>query len=374
MATLQTYTFSEIVSNIATVVQGSASALLNFTVGSVLRAIAEATAAVILWLQAIILQVLTLTRASTSVGTDLDTWMADFGLSRLAAVAATGQVTFARFTATMQAVVPIGTNVQSSDATQNFTVTIDPTNSAYNAGLGGYVLAANTASVNVPVQAAVAGTDGNVQAAAISVITTPIQGVDTVTNAAAFTNGVNAESDAALRLRFVAYLGSLSKATDAAVGYAISTVQQGLDYTLTEDEAYDGTYQPGYFYVVVDDGTGSPPSQLLTNVSNAIEGVRGLTISFGVFAPAIETANVTMVVTSAAGYDHPTVVGNVGLALTAFINGLTLGTTLPYTQLAAVAYGVAGVTNVSGVLLNGGTADLAATKKQVIVAGTMTVS
>jgi hypothetical protein len=72
MASLQTYTFTELVSNIATAVQGSASALLDFTVGSVLRAIAEATAAVVLWLQAIILQVLTLTRASTSVGSDLD--------------------------------------------------------------------------------------------------------------------------------------------------------------------------------------------------------------------------------------------------------------------------------------------------------------
>src|SRR4051794_26633430 len=113
MAQLITYTFSQIVSNIATAVQGSAKSLLNFTVGSVLRAIAEATASVVLWLQAIILQVLTLTRAATSVGTDLDSWMADFGLARLAAVAAAGQVTFARFTATMQAVVPVGANVQT---------------------------------------------------------------------------------------------------------------------------------------------------------------------------------------------------------------------------------------------------------------------
>ena len=374
MASLQTFSFSQIVSNIATAVQGSASALLNFTVGSVLLAIAEATASVVLWLQAIILQVLTLTCAATSVGTDLDSWMADFGLSRLAAVAATGQVTFARFTATMQAVVPIGANVQSSDGTQNFTVVIDKTNSAYNAGLGGYVLPASTTSVNVPVQATVAGTGGNVQAAAISVITTPIPGVDTVTNASAFTNGINAESDAALRLRFVAYLASLSKATKTAVGYAITTVQQGLDYTLTENYAYNGTYQPGYFWVAVDDGTGYPPSQLLTNVGNAIDAVRPMCSTFGVFAPSVETANVSMTLTTATGYTHATVVAEVAAALTTFINTLTLGTSLPYTQLASIAYDVPGASNVTGILLNSGTSDLAATNKQKILAGTISVS
>jgi len=102
----------------------------------VLLAIAQATAGALLWLQAIILQLLTVTRAATSVGPDLDSWMADFNFDRLQAVAATGQVTFARFTATQQAVVEIGVTVQSADGTQNFTVTLDTTNSAYSATLG----------------------------------------------------------------------------------------------------------------------------------------------------------------------------------------------------------------------------------------------
>ena len=227
MATPQTFSFSQLVSNIAAVVQGAASSLVNFTPGSILLSVAQATSAVVLWLQAIILQVLTLTRASTSQGSDLDSFMADFGLARLAATFATGQVTFARFTATQQAVVPIGSTVQTSDGSQNFTVTIDTTNSAYNASLGGYALISGTPSISVPVRDTVAGSGGNVQAAAIAVITTPIPGVDTVTNAAPYTNGIDAETDAALRIRFVAYLASLSKATRAAIGYAITSVQQG---------------------------------------------------------------------------------------------------------------------------------------------------
>ncbi|MDY3551395.1 baseplate J/gp47 family protein [Gemmata sp. JC717] len=371
---LQTYRFTEIVSGIATATQAAASALVDFSVGSVLRALAQAVAGQLLWLQAIVLQLLTLTRASTSSGTDLDSWCADFGFARLPARAATGQVTFSRFTAGQQAVVPVGTTVQATDGSQTFAVTIDTSNSAYNAALGGYVLPANTASVNVPVQAAAGGAAGNVQAGSITVITSAVTGVDSVTNASAFLNGADAEADDAFRARFVLYLASLSKATKSAIGSAVLGVQQGLNYTITENEDYSGAYDPGYFYVVVDDGTGTASSGLLAAVGTAVEGVRGFTTGFGVFAPVPLAANVAMTVTSAPGYSHPAVVGAVGNALRDFLNGLTLGVDVPYTQLASVAYGVPGVLNVTAVTLNGGTADLVASQKQRVVAGTVTVA
>jgi uncharacterized phage protein gp47/JayE len=374
MASLKTFSFSQLVGNFATAVQGSASALISFKDGSAFLAIAEATSGVVLWLQAIILQVLTLTRAATSVGTDLDTWVADFGVTRLPATTATGQVTFSRFTASQQALVAVGTTVQSADGTQNFTVTTDTTNSAYSASQGGYVLPANTANVSVPVQAQVPGSGGNILSGAISVITTPIPGVDTVTNASAFTNGIDAESDPALRARFVLYLASLSKATKAAVAYAIATVQQGLNYTLTENYNYAGTYTPGYFYVVADDGTGHPSSNLLTLIGNAINAIRPLCSTFGVFAPTLLTANVAMTLTTASGYTHANVIASVSAALQNFINDLTIGSSLPYTQLASIAYSVPGVTNASSILLNSGTSDLTADPQHKIVCGSLTIS
>ena len=371
---LTTYSFQQITSNIATAVQASATALLDFTVGSPLLAIAQAISGVVLWLQAIILQLLTLTRAATSQGTDLDSWVADYGLARLAAVASTGTVTFSRFTPTMQAVIPIGATIATSDGTQTFVVTLDTTNAAYNAGLGGYVIASGTASLTVPVMASAAGTGGNIQSNTLTSITTPISGVDTATNASAFINGVDAESDPALRIRFVLYLSSLSKATKIAVGYAITSIEQGLSYTITENQDYNGTTDMGYFTVVIDNGSGYPSSTLLTNVSNAIDAVRPLGSRFGVFPPIVLTANVSMSLTTATGYTHSAVATAVTTALQNFINGLTLGTSLPYTQLAAIAYSVPGVTNVSGILLNSSTSDLTATVQDKILAGTTSVS
>src|SRR6266702_7550701 len=113
MASLPTQSFTQIVSNSIAGIQGRASKLINFSTGSTLRAIVEGFAGLYLWFQAMVLQVLQATRLSTSSGVDVDTFCADFmpiiagsittvlpsGSPRLGAQAASGQVTFTRFTA-----------------------------------------------------------------------------------------------------------------------------------------------------------------------------------------------------------------------------------------------------------------------------------
>jgi uncharacterized phage protein gp47/JayE len=376
MAQVQTQSLTQMLQNFASTVQGSVtSAILNFNIGTVLRALGEAVSGIALWLQGMILQMLALTRASTSTGSDLDSWLADFGFARLAAVASTGTVTFSRFTPTAQAVVPVGTVIQTTDGSQQFAVNLDTSNTAYSATLGGYVLAAGTASVSVTVTAVTAGSGGNVLAGTISQLSQSVPGVDTVTNAAAFTNGADAESDANALARFQTWLQSLSKATKAAIGNAITSIQQGLTYTITENANYAGAYQPGNFVVVFDDGSGAPSDALLNTVSNAIDTVRGFTITFDVHKPVVVNATVVMTITTASGYTHSVIVATVTAALQSYINALPLGTSLAYSRLAQVAYDASpAVTNVTGVTLNGGTSDLAATSKQTIKASTVTVN
>ncbi len=374
MAQLPTKPFTQIVSDYAAACQGACATLIDFSVGSVLRAVAEAAAGVVLWLQAMVLQVLTLTRASTSAGADLDTWLADFGFARLPAASATGLVTFSRFTPAQAALIPAGATVRTSDNAQTFTVTASPSNPAWNALLNGYTLPAGTTSLSVPVAALAPGSAGNAQANTITVITTAIPGVDTVTNPSAFTSGIDAEPDADARSRFVLFVASLSKATRAAVGAAVRGVQQGLQYTILENEDATGAVSYGNFQVIVTDSTGSPPTSLLAAVQTAVEAVRPVGSRFGVFAPSVLPATVSMTITTAAGYSHAVVVGAVGTALAQAINSLPLGATLPYTLLSAIAYSVDGVGNVTAVLLNGATADLAATPRQIVKAATVSVA
>lgn len=368
-------TFDAIVTSAAAAVQGAAQQVLDLTVGSVLRAVLEANAGLGLWLQWLILLMLQTTRAATSSGPDLDTWVADFGLTRLPAVAATGSVTFARFAPVTAALVPVGTLVRTADGTQSFAVTADATNSAFNAAQNGYLIAVDIAQVTVPVQAVAAGSAGNVQAGTISLIAAAIPGVDTVSNSAAMTGGLDGEGDPALRARFAAFLDSRARATVVAVGYAVSSVQAGLQYTVQENVSQAGVAQPGCFVVTVDDGSGDPPAALLAAVSTAIDAVRPLGSLWTVTAPTIATANIGMSITTASGVSHTAVTQTVAAALTGFLNTLPVGTSLPWSRLAQVAYGASAcVQNVTAVTLNGGAADLVVGPGGVVKAGTVTVN
>ncbi|MDY0929143.1 baseplate J/gp47 family protein [Enterobacter sp. CFBP8995] len=375
MASLNIKSFATLVSDQVTAMQGRAAGLVDLAIGSILRSLAESNAGVATWLQQLIVNLLVTTRAATCSGEDLDSWMADFSFTRLSAVQATGPVTFSRFTSTNQALIPVGSGVTTTDGTQAYTVVTDTSNAAYDTTQLGYVIAAGVSSLTVPVQANIAGAAGNAQAGTITVIAGSIQYVDTVTNTTTFTNGEDAETDDAFRARFVLWIASLSKATKAAIGYALSSMQNGVTYTLTENFAYNGTAQPGYFYAVVDDGSGTPSSTFIEQAYAAVDAVRGFTITFGAFPPTVVTANVVMVITTDSSGDHATIVAMVQAAIQQYIASLSLGQLLPYSKLSNIAYGASQlVTNVSSVTLNGGTSDLAASGKQVIRAGTISVS
>lgn len=375
MASLNIKDFTTLVRDQVTAIQGRAAGLVDFTIGSLLRACAESNASILQWLQQLIVTLLATTRASTSSGPDLDSWMADFGFYRLSASFSTGSVTYSRFTPTVSALIPIGSIVGSTDGSQQYTVTIDTTNTMYSADLGGYLIPAGTASATVPVVASTAGAAGNALIGTVTVIVGSISGIDTVTNLAVFAGGVDQEEDSPFRARFVLWVQSLSKGTKAAIEYALSSMQQGVSYTLTENQDYSGNVLYGYFYAVVDDGSGAPPGSFLVTAGAAIESARAFTTRYDVFPPVLVTANVGMTIATDSTVVHSVVVAQVVTAIQAYISSLALGQILPYTQLAAIAYGVTpAITNVSAVLLNGGTADLAATNKQVIRPGTVTVA
>jgi uncharacterized phage protein gp47/JayE len=365
--------FTTLVQNMAAAVQGAASSLLDLTVGSVLRAILEANASLALWMQWLIVQVLATTRLATSGGADCDSFGADFGFVRLPAVAAVGQVTFSRFTPSSSAFISVGTAVSTTDNSQSFMVSADPTNPAF-AGTG-YALASGVASLIVPIIAVVAGSAGNVQAGSISVISSAIAGVDTVQNSLALTGGLDAESDSAFRARFGSYLASLSRATDIAIGAAVTGIQQGLTYTISENINQTGATQMGHFVVTVDNGTGVPPNWLLSEVQQAVDAVRPVGSSFAVQGPIVTDADVSMTLTTATGVSHQDVVAAVVSAIEDYVAGLSIGATLNYTRLAQLAYTASSsVTNVSAVLLNGGSADLVPPLFGVIRSGTVAVS
>ncbi len=365
---MQLQNFASLVGAGAAAVQGTARQLVDLTVGSTLRAVLEASASIALWVQWLIVQVVQTTRAGTAEGADLDSWMADFGVARLPAVASSGVLNFARYTSGGSAVVPVGTLARTADGAHLFAVAADPANPAWTGA--GYAMAAGVAFVPVPAVAQAAGAAGNVQVGSVTLIAAAVPGVDTVANAAAFTGGRDAESDAALRARFTRFLDSRARATGAAILYAIDGVQQGLQRTLQ-----DNTPVLGSFLVTVDDGSGAPSSSLIAAVAAAVEAVRPLGALYAVQAPVVIPADVSLSVTLVDGAVAGTVRAAVAAAITDHINTLGLGAALAWSRLIQVAHEASPlVAAVSAVLVNGGAADLVPGPGGVVKPGAVVVS
>ncbi len=368
-------TFNTLVQSMAASVESTATQLLDLTPGSTLRAVLESNASIGLWMQWLILQVLRTTRAATSSDADLDSWMADLTLTRLPATAATGMVTFSRFTPALAALIPAGALVRTADGTQTFSVSIDTSLTSWSPTSNGYVIPAGVAGLDVPVIAETLGSAGNVQAGTISMLASAVPGVDSANNANAFLNGQDAETDDAFRQRFRNFIASRSRATPLAVGYAISAIQQGLNYTIQENLDPAGQPRMGHFVVTVDDGSGSPSTPLLSTVQTAIDAVRPVGSVFTVQPPTPLNADVSLAITVSPGRAKAPLQSLIGDAIRSYINSLPIGTGLPLTKLAQIAYSASpDVVNVSEITANGSPSDLSVGSTGVIKAGIIAVN
>lgn len=356
----------------AAAAQGACSQLLDLTVGSVIRSLLEADASLGLWFQWLVLQVLAATRLATSTGLEVDSFVGDYTLRRLPGVAASGAVILSRGAGTAQsvAIVPPGALVSTGDLSQTFAVITDTTNPFWNIQSGGYLIPFGILSASVPVQALAVGIASNAQPGTISLLGTAVPGVDFVTNPLAFSNGADAESDQDLRLRFANYIGSLSKATLLAVAYAISQVQQGLSWFINEN--FPGV---GHFTVTVDDGTGNPPSNLLSLIYSAIDAVRPIGSTFSVTGPTVIVVNISATITANININQPSLFGPIVFALESYLDTLPIGVDVSFTKIITVIYGATtGIANVTNVLINGAPSDIVVGPSGVAKAGTVVLT
>ena len=166
---------------------------------------------------------------------------------RTAAIKATGQVTF---TGTNGTIVPAGTSIQTSGS--------DPvifTTDVAGTVAGGVIAVAATASV--------AGVDGNVSSATITVLTSPISGISSVTNASAFTGGTDTETDAAYRNRIKVSLSASGSATLDAIRAGVLQVSGVTSASIVENDttAPVGGIPAKAFEVTVLGGTDNAVAQ-----------------------------------------------------------------------------------------------------------------
>jgi uncharacterized phage protein gp47/JayE len=358
MANLPLQNFASLVGTMVAAAQAAASSLTNFVIGTVDLALVEASATVMLWLQWAVLQALSLTRASSSNGPDLVSWMADFSFVRIAAVAATGTETLGRYSSGgsggSTAYAYPGAQVKTADGTQTFTLIADPTNSTgnWNVGQQAYQITGTNLTINVLVQAVNLGTQGNVAANTVTLLASSMPGFDYCNNATPFANGLNAESDAAFRARFVLYINSRSLGTALAIEWAVDTTQQGLSSYIDVSPS-----NPGVVNVYIDDGSGAVPGNVISAVQTAVNAVAPIGTSIYVLQAPVTNAAINVVFTSAPGFVHSTQITDISNAIAAMQPAVAA--TLPYTDLAATVFNsTPGIAAVPTLTINSAQSDL----------------
>jgi uncharacterized phage protein gp47/JayE len=358
---LPTRDFTDIVRDMSSAIIASAGRLIDISVGSVLRAIIEANAAIVLWVQWLVLLTLQTTRASTSTGADLDSWMADFSLSRLPATTASGTATFSRFVGTAAAFVPAGALIKTQDGSITFVIDIDASNPAWQPVLNAYCLASGVMSIDLPIIASAAGLSGNVLSNTVAVLASALPGIDIINNETATSGGGDPEADGAFRVRFANFFAARSRATMDAIAYAISLVGPDLKHVIQENVDAGGNVRIGNMLIVVDNGSGLLSQTLLNSLSVAIQAVRPIGTTFSIQPPQIIQVQVSLTILLRSESPTSTIQASLQSAIESYIGNLRIGSTLSITRISQLAYWTEPrIINVSNVALNGQGMDLVA--------------
>jgi uncharacterized phage protein gp47/JayE len=224
----------------------------------------------------------------------------------------------------------------------------------------------------VTMTADIAGLAGNVSALTVSKINTPITGIATVTNLAAFNGGLDEETDDARKTRFQTYVSALARGTKPAIEFGAKTVT-GCVKARAFDLDDDISIPTGTVKLYIADSAGTADSTLITNVNLAIEAYKPAGAAVITAAPAIVSVAVTAVLTVAAGYNKDTIVTQVKQTITDFITGLSMGDDVYISKLhqKIIDTNAAAISFVTMTLPAG---DVAITNSQIARPGTLTIT
>ena len=191
----------------------------------------------------------------TATGVYLDRVADSYGIYRHNAQYASGSVTF---TGSDGAVVPSGTMVQAPDYGVQFNV------------VGNVTLTGGTGTGTA--ECTTIGSVGNVPAGTVTVITEQVQGVASVTNAAAFSGGADREEDNNLRLRVYNKIRYPATSGNVYHYQQWATSVQGVG-AVKVFPLWDG---PGTVKVSILDAGGNPAdSDLIQSVQDYIDPDEG---------------------------------------------------------------------------------------------------
>ena len=291
----------------------------------------------------------------TAAGVYLDRHGAMRGIVRQVSSRATGQLTFRLSNAQTGAVsVETGT-VCMTEGTVRFRTTEPGT------------IPAGEISVTVAAEAVETGSNGNVGAGAVHVLTACPVAVTAVTNEKAFTGGLSEETDEELRQRILDSFQRLPNGANAAWYELTACRHEGVAAAKAVGKARGA----GTVDVYVSAPDGIPSEKLLTELQTVFQTSREIAVNVQVKAPTAAAVNVAVTVKTAEGTDFANVKTAVEADLAEQFNGKLLGRGVKLAELNSRIYALPGVENCH---IAAPSADLAANDTVLPVLGTVTVT
>lgn len=278
----------------------------------------------------------------------------DFGVDRKASVKAEGNVTL---TGPANQVVPHGTQVRTNNGIY-FTLKAAATLTGGKA--------------TVAVIADVGGTSGNVDIGEINTVVGDLAGVVSVTNEAAFKNGIDEETDEALLERTY---DKVRKPATSGNGYHYE--QWAKEVSGVGDAkvfpVWDG---PGTVKVVLLSSEKKAPVEDVVNKAKThIESERPVGASVTVVGASEVAINVTTKVTLSKGAEMANAKAQFEAALSEYLKSLAFtDNTVRYTKIASILSDVPTLVDYAELKVNTATANITTTEEQVAVVGTVQLS
>jgi hypothetical protein len=331
----QTKTFISIVASMINRMRAITTRITDYNVGSVARTLVEAPAQEIDELYQMLVYGL-IEGIQTSVYTS-------FNFPPLPAVPASGLIRVTVAVQSTSVLIPTGSTLNTLDGSLSYLSTADAT------------IPAGATYADVAVACSKVGIIGNIPAGTDFSPGVAVTGFVGAENLAPFVDGAELETPSAQKVRFNAYVQTLSRGTVASLLYALTNLTFLLDAsgnviervkTANVDEPYksDPAQPPGLVNAYVHNGVGSTSPALVTRAQAVIDGyidtdgrrVPGYVASgvvMRVYPAGEQLLSVIGMLTIAANYSPADVVAQVTASVYTYITNIPVGQ--PY--LAAVA-------------------------------------
>lgn len=275
-----------------------------------------------------------------------------FSFEKLAAISAGGLIRVTLTPSGTAGIISAGTTFSSPGLPTTYSAQTD------------VVVAIGASFVDVSVRADTPGTIGNISALQTFTLSPSPSNFVSATNLTGFASGVDDETDDERKIRFAAYIASISRSTNAALAYGMSTsalydtngniIERVATAVTVEPYLADSNQPIAMVDCYIHNGVGGTSSALLARTRQIVDGyydVNGIAvpgykasgIKTTVYAAVEQLVNVTGALTPEAGFDEPTLIAAATSTIAAYLQSLPIGATAVLAEITYLVKDIDGI-------------------------------